>query len=138
MIERRLSFIIAGLTVFFMSAVLWNLFAPTTRRSRRGAPVDSTSVVVARADTAVAPGRPVPRPARTAGLDRRVGPELHGAARSLRNAAPPPRQRGLHLSQRGRGPERGFDAASLGQPHLQPGARVPRAGYGRQLSARLP
>jgi len=57
MIERRLSFIIAGLTVFFMSAVLWNLFAPTKRRSRRDAPVDSTSVVVARADTAVAPGR---------------------------------------------------------------------------------
>jgi hypothetical protein len=57
MIERRLAIIIAGLTVFFMSAVLWNAFAPSRRRPPRGIPVDSTSVVVARADTAVAPGR---------------------------------------------------------------------------------
>src|SRR5437016_3778340 len=57
MIERRLAIIIAGLTVFFTSAVLWNVFAPSTRRPSRAAPVDSTSVVVARADTAVAPAR---------------------------------------------------------------------------------
>ena len=57
MIERRLAIIIAGLTVFFTSAVLWNVFAPSTRRPSRAAPVDSTSVVVARADTVAAPGR---------------------------------------------------------------------------------
>src|SRR5438309_712821 len=43
MIERRLAIIIAGLTVFFTSAVLWNVFAPSTRRPSRAAPVDSTS-----------------------------------------------------------------------------------------------
>src|SRR5438445_372054 len=57
MIVRRLAIIIAGLTVFFTSAVLWNVFAPSTRRLSRAAPVDSTSVVVARADTVAAPGR---------------------------------------------------------------------------------
>src|SRR5207244_10818882 len=57
MIERRLAIIIAGLTVFFTSAVLWNVFAPSTRRPSRPAPVDSTRVVVARADTVAAPGR---------------------------------------------------------------------------------
>ena len=57
MIERRLAIIIAGLTVFFVSAVLWNLFTPSTHRPPRAAPVGSTSVVVARADTAVAPAR---------------------------------------------------------------------------------
>src|SRR2546430_16560081 len=57
MIERRLAIIIAGLTVFFVSAVLWNVFTPSRHRPARAAPVDSTSVVVARADTAVAPAR---------------------------------------------------------------------------------
>src|SRR2546430_14610339 len=57
MIERRLAIIIAGLTVFFVSAVLWNVFTPSRHRPPRAAPVDSTSVVVARADTAVAPAR---------------------------------------------------------------------------------
>src|SRR5439155_1501750 len=57
MIERRLAFIIAGLTVFFVSAVLWNLFTPSTHRPPRAARVDSTSMVVVRADTAVAPAR---------------------------------------------------------------------------------
>src|SRR5436190_21264858 len=57
MIERRLAIIIAGLTVFFTSAVLWNVFAPSTRRPSRAAAVVSTSVVVARADTVAAPGR---------------------------------------------------------------------------------
>src|SRR3989475_4964201 len=57
MIERRLAIIIAGLTVFFVSAVLWNVFTPSTRRPPRAAPVDSTRVVTVRADTAVAPAR---------------------------------------------------------------------------------
>src|SRR2546423_13946042 len=57
MIERRLAIIIAGLTVFFVSAVLWNVFTPSTRRPPRAASVDSTSVVAVRADTAVAPAR---------------------------------------------------------------------------------
>src|SRR5437899_11527340 len=57
MIERRLAIIIAGLTVFFVSAVLWNVFTPSRHRPPRAAPVDSTSVVVARADTAGAPAR---------------------------------------------------------------------------------
>src|SRR5437773_10927861 len=57
MIERRLAIIIAGLTVFFTSAVLWNVFAPSTRRPSRAAPVAWTGVVVARADTVAAPGR---------------------------------------------------------------------------------
>ena len=57
MIERRLAFIIAGLTVFFISAVLWNLFTPSTHRPRRAAPLDSTSVVLVRADTPAAPAR---------------------------------------------------------------------------------
>jgi len=52
-----LAIIIAGLTVFFVSAVLWNVFTPSTRRPPRAAPVDSTSVVAVRADTAVAPAR---------------------------------------------------------------------------------
>src|SRR5438034_1403719 len=64
MIERRLAIIIAGLTVFFVSAVLWNVFTPSTRRPR-AAPVDSTSVVAVRADTAVAPAR---GPGRTAAV----------------------------------------------------------------------
>jgi len=57
MIERRLAIIIAGLTVFFVSAVLWNVFTPSRHRPPRAAPVDSTSVVTVRADTAVAPAR---------------------------------------------------------------------------------
>ena len=57
MIERRLAIIIAGLTVFFVSAVLWNVFTGSTRRPPRAASVDSTSVVAVRADTAVAPAR---------------------------------------------------------------------------------
>src|SRR5205814_352752 len=57
MIERRLAFIIAGLTVFFVSAVLWNLFTPSTHRPPRAARVDSASMVVVRADTAVAAAR---------------------------------------------------------------------------------
>src|SRR2546430_5748778 len=55
MIERRLAIIIAGLTVFFVSAVLWNVFTPSTRRPPRA--VDSTSVVAVGVDTAVAPAR---------------------------------------------------------------------------------
>src|SRR5436305_7619901 len=57
MIERRLAIIIAGLTVFFTSAALWNVSAPSTRRPRRDAPADATGVVVAGADTVAAPGR---------------------------------------------------------------------------------
>src|SRR5207244_6102631 len=55
MIERRLAIIIAGLRVCFVSAVVWNVCAASRHRPPRAAPVDSTSVVVARADTAVAP-----------------------------------------------------------------------------------
>src|SRR5881296_552696 len=57
MIERRLSFLIAGLVVFFVSAVLWNVFAPTRRPARAGGAVDSTTLVTVRADTTrAAPG----------------------------------------------------------------------------------
>ncbi|HYU00833.1 MAG TPA: matrixin family metalloprotease [Gemmatimonadales bacterium] len=51
MIERRLSFLIAGLVVFFMSAVLWNVFAPTRRPARADATADSTTLVAVHADT---------------------------------------------------------------------------------------
>src|SRR5881398_2219131 len=51
MIERRLSFLIAGLVVFFVSAVLWNVSAPTRRPARAGGAVDSTTLVTVRADT---------------------------------------------------------------------------------------
>jgi len=51
MIERRLSFLIAGLVVFFMSAVLWNMFAPTRRPARADATADSTTLVAVHADT---------------------------------------------------------------------------------------
>ncbi len=51
MIERRLSFLIAGLVVFFMSAVLWNVFAPTRRPARADPTADSTTLVAVHADT---------------------------------------------------------------------------------------
>src|SRR5213592_1068969 len=51
MIERRLSFLIAGLVVFFMSAVLWNVFAPTPRPARADPTADSTTLVAVHADT---------------------------------------------------------------------------------------
>ena len=51
MIERRLSFLIAGLLVFFMSAVLWNVFAPTRRPARADPTADSTTLVAVHADT---------------------------------------------------------------------------------------
>src|SRR5436189_5515354 len=51
MIERRLSFLIAGLVVFFMSAVLWNVFAPTRRPARADPPADSATLVAVHADT---------------------------------------------------------------------------------------
>ncbi len=51
MIERRLSFLIAGLLVFFMSAVLWNMFAPTRRPARADPTADSTTLVAVHADT---------------------------------------------------------------------------------------
>src|SRR5437762_8865856 len=57
MIERRLAYTIAGLSVFFVSAVLGNLFTPSTHRPPRAARVDSTSVVLVRADTPAAPAR---------------------------------------------------------------------------------
>src|SRR5881397_1280419 len=57
MIERRLSFLIAGLVVFFVSAVLWNVSAPTRRPARAGGAVDSTTLVTVRADpTRATPG----------------------------------------------------------------------------------
>src|SRR2546422_1484551 len=43
MIERRFSFLIAGLVVFFVSAVLWNVSAPTRRLARADAAADSTT-----------------------------------------------------------------------------------------------
>src|SRR5437763_1712931 len=60
MIERRLAFIIAGPTVFFVSAVLWNLLTPSTHRPPRAARSDSTSMLVVRADTAGPPEAGVP------------------------------------------------------------------------------
>src|SRR5438128_6542502 len=57
MIERRLALYFSGPTRSCMPAVLWNVSTPHGHRPPRAAPVDSTSVVVARADTAVAPAR---------------------------------------------------------------------------------
>jgi len=51
MIERRFSFLIDGLVVFFMSAVLWNVSAPTRRPARADAAADSTTLVAVHADT---------------------------------------------------------------------------------------
>jgi len=51
MIERRFSFLIAGLVVFFVSAVLWNVSAPTRRPARADAAADSTTLVAVHADT---------------------------------------------------------------------------------------
>jgi len=51
MIERRFSFLIAGLVVFFVSAVLWNVSAPTRRLARADAAADSTTLVAVHADT---------------------------------------------------------------------------------------
>src|SRR5712691_11661521 len=118
MFERKIMSLVAGLGALLVLAVLWDAFVKPPHRAPSAAP----PVVV---DTArsVPPPPPPPPPGDhrdpggrepPAGCPERT--ELHGAARPLGDPPAHPRQRGIHVSERGRGRERGFRAAPLGQP----------------------